>query len=684
MMTQPRVRARSTACVLCFCLLMDALPAAEFAGGTGAPNDPYQIATADQLVSIGSDPNLLDKHFVLIADIDLDPNLPGGRVFTQAVIAPDVNDSGSFDGVPFTGTFDGGGYRILNLTIRNNAAHYLSLFGYAARDAVVKDLRIDDARVSGEAGMCLGALVGRNGGRILRCYATAHVLGHKSVGILVGLNNSEIIDCRAGGEVVGVIAVGGLVGGNYSGAVLNCCTTGDVWATMGDCLGGLAGRNDYDAVIAHSYAMGDVFVGTDANNLGGLVGGLVGGSINDCYASGSVSGGDHCSSLGGLVGNADGYISDCYSTGRVSAGESSADIGGLVGCRTGGEVTGCFWDVETSGLLRSAGGTGLTTAQMQETSVFLAAGWDWVDERANGTADLWSAPEEGGYPALTIHSDAFEPHELEGSGVPDDPYRIVTAEDLGAVNHYDLAACYRLDADVDCGGITWGKAPIPYFVGQLDGDGRVVTNLEIQGSTYLGLFGVLGRNAFVVNLGIRDANVTGRDALGLLAGRNKGSIRACRAAGSISGDSFIADSTTQGGSSIGGLTAQNDGSVSDSYAVGDLTAEFFTFDMGGLAGSNNGVISRCYAAARISYGGLFPANCAGGLVGVNRGDINDSYFLFGADGGGADNGLGSPRTEARMKQHATFAGWDFEAVWTICEGKDYPRLKWEAIDCNQL
>ena len=53
-------------------------------GGTGEPNDPYQIATAEQLIAIGSDPNLLDKHFLLVADIDQDPNLAGGRVFDNA------------------------------------------------------------------------------------------------------------------------------------------------------------------------------------------------------------------------------------------------------------------------------------------------------------------------------------------------------------------------------------------------------------------------------------------------------------------------------------------------------------------------------------------------------------------------------------------------------------------------
>jgi len=74
---------------LLFAFTFLALPAhAQYGGGTGEPNDPYLIYTAEQLVSIGSDPNLLDKHFVLVNDINLDPNLPGGRIFDRAVIAP--------------------------------------------------------------------------------------------------------------------------------------------------------------------------------------------------------------------------------------------------------------------------------------------------------------------------------------------------------------------------------------------------------------------------------------------------------------------------------------------------------------------------------------------------------------------------------------------------------------------
>lgn len=83
--------------LMVYLVLQPSALSAEFAGGTGEPDDPYQIATAEQLIGIGTDPNLLDKSFVLVADIDLDPNLPGGRVFEGALIA-----------ATFKGVFGGG------------------------------------------------------------------------------------------------------------------------------------------------------------------------------------------------------------------------------------------------------------------------------------------------------------------------------------------------------------------------------------------------------------------------------------------------------------------------------------------------------------------------------------------------------------------------------------------------
>ena len=62
------------------------------AGGSGTAQDPFQIATARQLIELARHRDLMDQHFRLVSDIDLDPNLPGRKVFAGAVIVPDLSD----------------------------------------------------------------------------------------------------------------------------------------------------------------------------------------------------------------------------------------------------------------------------------------------------------------------------------------------------------------------------------------------------------------------------------------------------------------------------------------------------------------------------------------------------------------------------------------------------------------
>ncbi len=688
-----------------------------FAGGTGEPNDPYQIATAEQLVSIGSDPNRLDKHFVLLNDIDLDPNLPGRRAFTKAVIAP--SDSvWYFVGVPFTGTFNGRGHSLKNLMFQGDKLsliNFVGLFGNVAKGAVVSDVRVTDADLKGN-GNLHGILVAMNEGRIIRCGVSGKVRGSSDAGLLAGFNRGEIIDSWAEGDVTGISDIGGLVGFNSCGTIvnshagcrvviaahsdfnfggglagqslygeiINCWATGDVsgdWWSDG--LGGLLGGGSL--LVASSYATGNVSVERGGQGLGGLVG-WGGGTIDDCYATGNVSGGGWSSSLGGLVGGG-ARISDSYAIGRVSAGEKSTDSGGLVG--EASRTQESFWNIETSGQTTSSGGAGLTTAQMQDAATYLAAGWDWAGERENGTADLWFIPEDGGYPRLTVHSAAFAPHKLEGSGTAEDPYRIATVEDLDAINHYDLAACYRLEADIDFAPSPRDKPVVRYFDGKLDGAGRVIRGLTIRGGNGLGLFGNLGACAAVTHLDIHDANITGSSFIGLLASRNSGCLTACRASGSITG-----------GMALCILTGWNEGTISDSYGTGSVSAE--SFMIGGLTGWNVGSIRRCYAATRVSWSrtDIEPNGDAGGLVGANyeppwsgvgylkglgtiNGQVQDSCFLIDTDGGGPDNGCGTALTDARMKQQASFPGWDFDKTWMICEGKDSPRLRWENVPSEE-
>lgn len=407
------------------CLALQSLASsAEFAAGTGDPNDPYQIATAEQLVAVGSDPNLLDKHFVLVADIDMDPNLPGGSVFTDAVIAQDEGEGVSgHSGASFEGVLDGGGHAIANLHVEGVHGYDAGLFGMLA--GLVKDLRLTDVVVSGSP---CGAIAGLNhrGGMILRCEVTGRISGADDVGGMVGNNwDASLVECRAQVQVVGDDSIGGLVGGGPGGSIMRCRVQAEISGNR--YVGGLVGRQGNGPVVeclAAGTVIGSDFVGgligrvseilvlrcsadcevTAEQTAGGLVGSAhwnSGPLIADCYAHGSVAG----SVVGGLAGEArHNQFLNCYAACeviplQVEGGELL--VGGLFGdvrVPAWAPMTiSCFWDAELSRVAVSTGsdllelGAGLNTEQMLDSDVYQIAGWDF--------SHVWMACE-GEYPTL--------------------------------------------------------------------------------------------------------------------------------------------------------------------------------------------------------------------------------------------------------------------------------------------
>ena len=213
---------------------------AKYSGGTGEPNDPYQIATAADLIVLGETPEDYDKHFIVTADIDLDPNLPGRKVFGEAIIAPGTSAvPHRFVGTPFTGVFDGNGHVISHMTITGES--YLGLFGQLGNSNLaskVMDLGILDANITG-SGDYAGVLVGCNFGNILTSFSTGVVAGGWYVGGLAGSNPGRIVNSYSASIVTGTGGVGGLVGNNTSGDLSQCYSTG---MSTG---GGLVGMNCY-------------------------------------------------------------------------------------------------------------------------------------------------------------------------------------------------------------------------------------------------------------------------------------------------------------------------------------------------------------------------------------------------------------------------------------------------------
>ncbi len=273
------VRRRSLTCVsVLVVILLSGSPGfpAEFAGGSGDPNDPYRIATVEQLLSIGADPNLLDKHYVLAADLDLDPNLPGRRIFDRAAIAPNLEDGDDEAQIEFTGSFNGDNHTINNLTIRTDDGACLGLFGRIGHEGEVRDLGVENVSVTGQER--IGALAGWSTGEIVHCHATGRVSGHMMVGGLVGQIMGDIHGCHSRVDVTGAeecFDLGGLVGAfMMEGIMSDCYATGHVSAgSKSRSLGGLIGDFDtLDGAVSKCYAKGDVSSGAESNCLGGLIG----------------------------------------------------------------------------------------------------------------------------------------------------------------------------------------------------------------------------------------------------------------------------------------------------------------------------------------------------------------------------------------------------------------------------
>jgi hypothetical protein len=410
--------------------------AVEFAGGTGDPNDPYQIATAEQLVAIGSDPGLLDRHFVLVSDIDLDPHLPGGKVFRQAVVIWSPASGLASQTVAFEGCFNGDGHVIRNCVLQTTGeAPYGGFFRQIGPQGIVRELRLENivvSALSGYLGRTLycgvltpvnqglvigcsatgrfeaqegGGLIDRNSGVVVGCHARCNISGGH-IGGLIRLNLSfgRVVLCGADGTVSGDQEAGGLVASN-DGLIQYCTAGGSV---SGASVGGLVGWNH--GVIRDSYATSTVSANRAAS---GLARGNAGTIVN-CYATGSISG----ASVDGLVCSPNvGILLACYSTTPSSArGPTGTSLGPF---DFGRDVRFVYYldpnkpeggtDNPVSGY-----GVALSPPQMKQVSSF--AGFDFYGDPNDGPVAHWFMPTEG-YPVLTWQT------EVTGLlGVPDVSY----------------------------------------------------------------------------------------------------------------------------------------------------------------------------------------------------------------------------------------------------------------------
>ncbi len=566
----------------------------------------------------------------------------------------------------FSGIFNGNGNTITNLTINLPSSSDVGLFGYVGTNGLVQNVGLIGGAVVGQNDV--GALVGYNSGTVLSSYAATLVTGNSEVGGLVGWNYGTVSQSHASGNVIGTGGddVGGLVGYNYGGIVTQSYATGNVSGPLD--VGGLVGDNSF-GTVTQSYASGTV-TGTNTYfdfGVGGLVGYMYGGTISQSYASGTVSAPDYVGGLvgwtsggsisqsyatdavsgvgyvGGLIGYNNSRVTQTYASGPVT-GATPSTTGGLIGLNDGGgTVSASYWDT-TIGLTNGYGtnnnsegfsGRGLTTTDFGMASNF--SGWfgenaHWVIVDADGTLNNANGAAGATRPMLLSEwsTTITNPHQLQ-----------LMALDLSAnytlANSINLGPALSNPSDVwgpngNAGFVSIGGNGASSFNGTFNGNGGTISNLSINSASlsYVGLFGQIGGNGIVENVGLSGGSVSGGLSVGALAGGNGGTVTNVYETTAVTaGDLTVLPAGLIGSNFDGGI-------ITLSYATGLVTVGTAS-SAGGLVGENFGAISQSYAMGAVTGG---DNALAGGLVGVNFSTISESHAIgavevgdFGSAGG---------------------------------------------------
>lgn len=283
-----------------------------------------------------------------------------------------------------------------------------------------------------------------------------------------------------------------------------------------------------------------------------------------------------------------------------------------------------------------------------------------------------------------------------GNGTETDPYIITTAAQLDEVRNF-RNACFELGNDIDLSSYlksnTSGWKPIENFSGKFDGKKHTIKGLWIS----LGSFDIVGLFAKVQGSGDERASVsnlfveigtkgvTGRDYVGGICGllSYNGKIENCMVIGDIFGDLYV------GGIVGGGYYNDNYSIISQCASSGNIIANDY---VGGILGENDTScsINNCYSVAHVQADSYSPiafgigwsaTNCyfAGTVVGTHMDGVYPIAYSFSNSYYDSEktkiSGKQGALTTKEMKQQASFYGWDFDKIWTIQEGVDYPKLR---------
>jgi len=228
---------------------------------------------------------------------------------------------------------------------------------------------------------------------------------------------------------------------------------------------------------------------------------------------------------------------------------------------------------------------------------------------------------------------------------------------------------------------------------------------QIRGAQWVG--GLIGQHANgQVTNSSSTATISGnRGVGGLIGSSNKGEIADSHAICRINGGGTVGGlvgslsngnltgcysiSAINGSADIGGLVGQSSGNIVQSYSQGEVSG---SRNIGGLVGYNHwGDIENCFSTCAVNgernVAGLVGENSHSSVINsfcdIQASTTNIVYNKSQYNPGTITNAQGLATDEMQTALPYLEAGWDFDSVWMICQGQDYPKLQWEQVECNE-
>lgn len=292
---------------------------------------------------------------------------------------------------PFSGTIDGNGYTISNLTVNNNS--YSGLIGVL--DGTVKNLNFDNVNLSGSYSGGVAARV-RYGASISNCSVEGSINGELYAGGIVGHADEVEIDyCISTATINGLNSSGGIVGRVLdSFRISNCAYVGTI--SGNDYVGGIAGYLYDSGYIKKSFSDAIITSNSSTVFLGGIAGTTRFVTIENCYSNSSITVNADDARVGGIIGHANEStdIKKVYVVGDISVTGNSSTSGAFYGTSSNGGVT----------VYNSFSDNNLDSEELKEETLFTDANWDFVGELSNGSEEIWEIDQtrniNSGYPFL--------------------------------------------------------------------------------------------------------------------------------------------------------------------------------------------------------------------------------------------------------------------------------------------